>query len=181
MALLDAKRIALEKAGTYLESSMEVKNYELTKDQINALAAGIISVDILKEDWQLSGESMSVIVQIKAVIDTSHLKERIAGLKEHQDSGSNQEIQKQISALQKELAELKAQKTPVSIEKQTQQQKAAKQKHASLMNQMTALDYAEQGNAAMLQERWEDAENAFFQAVELNPKATDAWTARRSA
>src|SRR3989304_218358 len=58
LALMEAKRIALEKAGTYVESSTEVKNFSLTKDQINALAAGIMSVDILKEDWKMSGENL---------------------------------------------------------------------------------------------------------------------------
>ena len=38
LALIEAKRLALEQAGTYIASSTEVKNFQLSKDQINTLA-----------------------------------------------------------------------------------------------------------------------------------------------
>jgi hypothetical protein len=40
-ALIEPKRLALEQAGTYIASSTEVKNFQLSKDQINTLASGI--------------------------------------------------------------------------------------------------------------------------------------------
>lgn len=76
LALMEAKRAALEQTGTYLESSSEVKNYELTKDEINSLASGIVSVEVLKEEWKMSGENLMVTVLIRATVDTSNLFER---------------------------------------------------------------------------------------------------------
>ncbi|MBI3585365.1 MAG: hypothetical protein HY096_15620 [Nitrospinae bacterium] len=46
-ALLQAKRIALEQAGTYVESYTKVENLQLTKDEIQVLASGIMEVEIL--------------------------------------------------------------------------------------------------------------------------------------
>ena len=41
LALLDAKRLALEQAGTYLESVTEVKNLQVSRDELRAYTAGI--------------------------------------------------------------------------------------------------------------------------------------------
>ena len=51
IALEQVKRLLLEELGTYLESSTEVKDFQLTKDQIKALSAGIIQTIILDENW----------------------------------------------------------------------------------------------------------------------------------
>ena len=51
MALEQVKRILLEKLGTYLESETEVKNFQLTKDQIVILSAGIVRAEIVEERW----------------------------------------------------------------------------------------------------------------------------------
>nr|HID59131.1 hypothetical protein [Desulfobacterales bacterium] len=105
LALMDAKRLALEKAGTYLESMSEVKNYELTKDEVNSLAAGVLSVEVLKEKWKMSGENLMVTVTIKATINTDWLKDRIEALRANrEDVGEFKNIQAQLKALQEELA-----------------------------------------------------------------------------
>lgn len=44
LALLDAKRLALEQAGVYIESITEVKNLDLAKEEIRAYTAGIVEV-----------------------------------------------------------------------------------------------------------------------------------------
>ena len=41
LALEQVKRLLLEELGTYLESHTEVKNFQLTKDQIIVLTAGV--------------------------------------------------------------------------------------------------------------------------------------------
>ena len=46
-ALLNAKRVALEQAGTYVESYTKVENMQVTKDEIQVLASGIMEVEIL--------------------------------------------------------------------------------------------------------------------------------------
>jgi len=51
IALEQVKRLLLEELGTYLESETEVKNFQLTKDQIIVLTAGIVRAEIIEEKW----------------------------------------------------------------------------------------------------------------------------------
>jgi len=50
-ALNQVKRLLLEELGTYLESHTEVKNFELTRDDIVSLASGIVKTKIIDEEW----------------------------------------------------------------------------------------------------------------------------------
>ncbi len=47
MSLLEVKRLLLEKIGTCQETRTEVKNFEITSDEIVALTAGIVKTEIL--------------------------------------------------------------------------------------------------------------------------------------
>jgi len=47
VSLREVKRLLLEELGTYLESTTEVKDFKLTKDQIITLTAGIVSAEIM--------------------------------------------------------------------------------------------------------------------------------------
>lgn len=82
---MEAKRLALEEAGTYLESLSEVSNCELTRDGISSPAAGAMSVGILREEWKMSGESLMVTVLIRVTVGASNLEERISVLKEDRE------------------------------------------------------------------------------------------------
>ena len=64
LALEQVKRLLLEELGTYLESETEVKNFQLTKDQIVILTAGIVSAEIIDEKWD--GKTYSLKAKIAA-------------------------------------------------------------------------------------------------------------------
>ena len=51
IATEQVKRLLLEEIGTYLESHTEVVNYQLSKDQITTLTAGVVKTKILDERW----------------------------------------------------------------------------------------------------------------------------------
>lgn len=175
LALMEAKRMALEKAGTYIESISEVENYQLTKDQINSLAAGIMSVEVLKEDWKISGENMVLIIYIRATIDASNLKNRIASMQDIQNSESSKEIQNQLAALQKELADLKAQQaTMATIKDKAAPSPEIDAKHAGIMEKMSAMAYLEEGHSALRVGNWNKAIEAYSQALALDPNLADA-------
>jgi len=82
-ALLDAKKMAMEKAGTYLRSFSEVDGLHLTRDEVLSLAAGTMSVEILEEMWEMQGQNPVVTITIKAKIDTSGLEKEIEALIAH--------------------------------------------------------------------------------------------------
>ena len=49
IALEQVKRLLLEELGTYLESQTEVKNYQVSRDQVIAITAVILRAEILNE------------------------------------------------------------------------------------------------------------------------------------
>ena len=179
LALMEAKRIALEKAGTYVESSTEVKNFSLTRDQINTLAAGVMSVDILKEDWTMSGQNMMATIVIRATIQTANLRNRITAMHDEEktldDSG---EIRKQLAALQKELADLKAAQTVPSGGKAAAPD--SKRKHDVIVTKMSALDRLEEGNKALEAGQWDQALASFGDAIALDASLADAHAGQAS-
>jgi len=64
MCFLEAKQKALERAGTYIENLSEVRNGRLTKDEITAYSAALLKVEIVKENWKLVGQNMTVSTPI---------------------------------------------------------------------------------------------------------------------
>ncbi len=105
------KRLLLEELGTYLESSTEVKNYELTKDKITALTAGVVQTQILEEKWD--GKSYWLKAEIKA--DPENITKSINNLRSDQKKSDeleeirnrSDEALKQVEKLAREIALLK--------------------------------------------------------------------------
>jgi uncharacterized protein HemY len=182
LAIMDAKRTALEQAGTYIESSSEVKDFKLSKDQINTLVAGVMSVEVLKEDCKMIGENMVITVQIRATIDTSNLKDRIEKLHDVESTENYKEMQNQLDSLQKQLAELKTQRQD-EIKKgiKSSPSKGLKEKHANIVNQMSALEYNEKGQKAIEGKHWEDAVTAFDRAIQINPRNVNSYSGKAYA
>ena len=107
MCLLEAKRRLLEKAGTYIESSSEVTDYQLTKDEISSYAAAILQVDVVKEKWEFVGENMAILMTIKAEVDTSYIEKQLLKIK--QDVSAQKKIkgqQEQLRNLERMVFEL---------------------------------------------------------------------------
>ncbi len=78
-AIHKAKREVLEKAGTYLESLTIVKNFVVERDQILALAAGVLNTEIVSQEKFVTKDAFGIVV-VKVDIDTSILDERIRKL-----------------------------------------------------------------------------------------------------
>src|SRR3989338_4925751 len=74
-ALLQAKRTALEQAGTYVESYSKVKNFQLTEDEIKVLASGLMEVEILDKKRTILGDGFHFWVKIKARVQIEKMEE----------------------------------------------------------------------------------------------------------
>ena len=77
-----AKREILEMAGTYLETLTIVKQGKLDKDDIIALAAGVLKVKVVSQKNYASGDAFGIEIKVKADVDTSILEKRIKQLLE---------------------------------------------------------------------------------------------------
>ncbi len=77
-ALLDAKRQAVEHAGTYIKSESEVKNFVLEKDLLAAYAnAEVKIVKELAKEWHKdlnSGDCLKLRIQAEVIPDTLDLE-----------------------------------------------------------------------------------------------------------
>ena len=65
ICFLEAKRLCIEKAGTYIESNSNVINGELTRDEIRAYAAAILKVEIVSEETKFIGENVAILMTVK--------------------------------------------------------------------------------------------------------------------
>ena len=185
LALIDAKRLALEQAGTYLESSSEVKNFELTKDEMNSLASGVVSVEVLEEKWKMSGENLMVTVLIRATVDTSNLGDRVASLKESKENVEEfKNIQSQLAALQAEIKKLKEGRTADkggSMDRGRATDKDSEKNYAALTNRVTALDHLRNAESAMISGRFADAIDLYSNVIAMDPEMAEAYRGKSMA
>jgi tetratricopeptide (TPR) repeat protein len=141
-----------------------------------------MSVEVLKEDWKLSGENMVVTIQIRATIDTSNLKDKISRMQEGEGTENYKEIQNQLAVLQKELSELKAQRQKeAAAGAKEPPTKELQEKHEDIVKRMSALEYVEKGNGALATQRWKDALDVFDRAVTVNAVMVDAYAGKSFA
>ena len=76
IALMEVKRALLEQLGTYLVSETEVRNFQMTKDQVTLLTAGIVSAEILEEKW----DGKEFYLKAKLVVDPQEVAERVKAM-----------------------------------------------------------------------------------------------------
>ncbi len=115
IATQEAKRKALELAGTYVESLTVVKNYQLSRDEIQSYTAGMLETEIVSEQMRGTVDRPEVYIKTRCTIDTTLLQNQIAGFRENEDlkeqldasAKENDELRKERDAL---VAQLKAEK-----------------------------------------------------------------------
>lgn len=97
VCFIEAKRLAIEKAGTFIESSTEVRNFQLTRDEIRTYAGAIIKVDIASEEITCVGESTVIFMTVKAEVDIDSFRDRVKQIK------SDRELEKKVKEQQMQL------------------------------------------------------------------------------
>lgn len=75
MALQKAKQMALEQAGTYVESYTKVQTLDLTIEEIQTIAGGVMQTEVLEKKRLLVGDGLQLYVKIKATITTDKMEE----------------------------------------------------------------------------------------------------------
>jgi tetratricopeptide (TPR) repeat protein len=129
LALLDAKRLALEQAGTYLQSVTEVKNLMLSRDDINTYTAGILEVVDQKEQTAIEGNTTIVRIEVTVHIDTAKVAQQIAALRENSATKNEltelkaemDRLRELVTKQNQELAKIKSQTEVAALAKERQQ------------------------------------------------------------
>jgi predicted Zn-dependent protease len=104
IAVQEAKRKALELAGSYVESLTVVKNHQLTKDEVKAYTAGILETEVVSEQMRGTTERPEISIKARCKIDTDILTAQIGRYRE------NELLEEQFAAASRENEELKKQR-----------------------------------------------------------------------
>lgn len=116
MVLQKAKQRALEEAGTYVRSYTEVRNLDLTVDEIKTIAAGIMQTEVLDQKRVMDGSGLRFFIKIKSVVTTDNVD---ALAKQKQLSAlaqENRRLQDHLNSLTATLDSLKRQIPPTTRE-----------------------------------------------------------------
>ena len=74
-ALQKAKQAALEEAGTYVQSYTKVQNLDLTTEEIQTVAGGVLQVEVLEKTRSLVADGLRFHTKIKATVTTEKMEE----------------------------------------------------------------------------------------------------------
>lgn len=163
-AKADAMRMALEKAGVYVESFSEMKNFHLTKDEITVIAGEVIAVESEVYDVEiLPNEVIRYKATIQAVIDADVLETKIKRLEESGEnfSDESERLRKENEQLKTDYERLNEQNSSDDTEKATQ--------------------YLRNGNDALKAGNYQTAIELFGKAIALKKDYTDAYYSRVKA
>ncbi len=106
LALLDAKRLALEQVGTYLEGVTEVKNLSVTRDEIRSYTAGLVEVVEQATRTTLEGETTVVRVDVTVKVDPADVARQLQELRKNEQAREDLlRAKAESDVLKKELEE----------------------------------------------------------------------------
>lgn len=128
LALLDAKRLALEQVGTYLEGVTEVKNLSVTKDEIRSYTAGIVEVVEQATRTALEGETTVVRVDVTVKVDTAVVTKQLGELRQNEQAKEElvharaeaDRLRKELDDKSKQLAALKGDAAETAVQQRQQ-------------------------------------------------------------
>lgn len=139
-AVAKAKREALEMAGTYIESLTVVKNYQVDKDEILALAAGVLKAEVVSQENYHTKDAFGIDVVVKVVVDTSVLDDRVKKLLQDKTHLTQiKDTQKREKELLLRVAKLEEENRKLTAKKQSTQK--LKNKFRQVSQGLTALDW----------------------------------------
>lgn len=140
-ALQKAKRLAVEEAGTYISSLTVVQNYQLQKDEVTALASGIVQAKVVGiPAVRVENGIFHVKVRARIDVDTSILDRQVQEImkekgtlkKLEEEREKNKELEEKLANLKstelKRLEELNAQ--AIALERERDKQRLLREEQA---------------------------------------------------
>ena len=141
-----AKKNALEQVATYLESVTEVKDLNVTRDEIRTYTAGMVLVINQQVNFRYEGQTLVIHVDLTAQIDPAEVAQAIAALRQNQDA------QRELTALRAEVDQLQQQ---VDATNQALATAASPDRVQALIQQRQQL-FDQVQSDALLSQAWTD-------------------------
>jgi len=177
-ALLNAKRIALEQAGTYIESYSKVKNFQLVEDEVKVLTAGMIEVTILDKKRTIVGDGFRFWVKIKAKVKLDKMEDMAKTVKEKSIIEDYKKIQREYEKNQREMEKLKKE---LAMAQEETAKKKVETRIAAEEKLFQANEWFEKGLHHTIGRDDDKAIEEYTQAIALNPDYTEAYIYRGAA
>jgi len=76
ISLLQVKQLLLERLGTYIESTSQVVDSQLSRDEVSSLSAGIVKTEIISESW----DGMTYILTARIQVDPEEVVRLLNGI-----------------------------------------------------------------------------------------------------
>ena len=182
-AMAKAKREALEKAGTYIESLTVVQNSKVDKDEILALAAGVLKAEVVSQKNFASDDAFGIEIVVNVIVDTSILEERVKKqLQDRTHLTQLKDTQKREKDLLQKVAQLEEENRKLLANKQSTEK--LKEQFQQASNGLTAVDWFNQANSLWDGKKFTDAKKAIeylSNAIKLQPNYADAHNIRGNA
>jgi len=163
-AIAKAKREVLEMSGTYLETMTIVKDHEVEKDKILALAAAVLKTEIVSQKNYADEDGFGIILQAKVDVDTSILDERVEKLLQDRPLldkyNRAQEHEKELLARIKELENENQNLKNLSPEKQAQKKEALKGQFKAASLGLTASELNQKALALWKEGKFSEPDRA---------------------
>lgn len=172
IALEQIKRILLEELGTFLISETEVKDFQLTKDQIVTYTAGSVITVILQEKW----DGQTYYMQAKLTANPNEVARSINALR--QDKGKSLELETLRKKTDESLREIEKLKKELTLAKNNEQGKEA---YGMAVSQLQIKELIDKGMVLRYKSQYDDAIGMYTQAITLQPKNATAYCERGSA
>ena len=136
LAIEAAKRQALEQVAMYLESVTEVKNLDVTRDEIRAYSAGIVTVLNQQVRTRIEDGSVVIHADLTAQVDRDEVISAINGLRDNERAAT------ELASLRAETDELRQQldaaNQALATAHTAEQVRALTLQRQELLNQMQA-------------------------------------------
>ncbi|MBI5892053.1 MAG: tetratricopeptide repeat protein [Deltaproteobacteria bacterium] len=180
IAVEQVKRLVLEELGVYLMAETEVRDFQITKDRVVMLTAGIVQTEILNEKWD--GERYFLKARIKA--DPKDVAASLDVLrKDVQKSKELEDVQKRADEAFKEIEKLKSELEAVKADKNKQPPtppllRGIQEQYAKAADTLSAADWHKKGYQHALNKEYDDAIETFTKAIALDPNLAQAYRNR---
>jgi tetratricopeptide (TPR) repeat protein len=119
-AVEQAKRYAVEQAGTYVKSYSRVKNFVIAEDEIEVLASGMLEITILDKKRTVEADALKFWVKLKATVKPDKIDVIVERIREN---GIGQEYARIKDAYDKTQAELTKLKEQLAAAKEEPERK----------------------------------------------------------
>ena len=179
-AAIQAMRSASEQAGVYLESITEVKNLQLTKDEIMVLTSAVLEVlDKKYTQRSIDTGGLFFTCTVAARVDTANIDKMKDRARDKQAVDTLKKVQGDYAKAQREIERLKQDLAAARTDAERKTVQAAVTRNEEVL---TATQWFERGYEFQVNRKdYDSAIEAYTKGIVLDPNISMAYTNRGAA